>query len=565
MTGHLPETPTTTLDAAVTTLAGNASAWVRIPLGAKLGYLRQVLRRFAEVSPDLVRDAVAAKGVDATYAGEDWVSGPLSVLRTSRFLATTLQGIDRTGAVPLPDDAIKERPDCQVTVDVMPGDRWDRIQYPRWHAEVRMDPIVGYGEARRHLGGIHTKPETATAAVAAVLGAGNVASIGPLDVIHKLFVDGHVAILKFNPVNEYVGPHVEHAFAPLVDAGFVRFAYGGPAVGNHLVHHPLVDEVHVTGSEQTYNAIVFGSGPDGAARRARGERVMTKPITAELGNVSPVIVVPGAWKPRELRFQAEHIVTQVVQNGGYNCNAAKVLVLPESWPQREEFLDAVEALLGTRRERPAYYPGTEERFARVAAGAHRVRVLGTPREGFVPPAVIADIDPDEASPAFTVEGFCQVVATTNLPGGDPGGFLDRAVAFCNERLRGSLNATLLVDPSTGRDFGPALGRAVGALRYGAIGVNVWAAAAFPLGVTPWGAFPGHPPTDIQSGTGFVHNARLVDRPQKTVMSAPFLQFPKPPWSVFHRHSSETLARAAAFEADPSPWRLMRMLGPAMRP
>src|SRR3990172_13196865 len=130
MTGHLPEPPTTTLDAAVTTLAGNASAWVRIPLGAKLGYLRQVLRRFAEVSPDLVRDAVAEKGVDATYAGEDWVSGPLSVLRTSRFLATTLQGIDRTGAVPLPDDAIKERPHRQGAGDGMPGGRGGRNPSP---------------------------------------------------------------------------------------------------------------------------------------------------------------------------------------------------------------------------------------------------------------------------------------------------------------------------------------------------------------------------------------------------------------------------------------------------
>ncbi|MFH1105480.1 MAG: aldehyde dehydrogenase family protein [Actinomycetota bacterium] len=565
MTARFPETPMATLDAAAATLAGRARAWVEVPLREKVGHLREVMSRFGEVSADLVRDALAAKGVDRSYAGEDWVSGPLSVLRTARFLAATLEGIDRTGRVPLPDGAIRERPDGQVAVDVMPGDGWDRIQYPRWRAEVRMEPAVGYAEARHHLGGIHTKPDTATAAVAVVLGAGNVASIGPLDLIHKLFVEGHVAILKFNPVNEYVGPHVEHAFTRLVDAGFVRFAYGGPSVGDHLVHHPSVDEVHLTGSEHTYNAIVFGPGAGGATRRARGEPLLRKRITAELGNVSPVIVVPGGWKERDVAYQAEHVVTQVVQNAGYNCNAAKVIVLPQRWPQRGAFLDAVEALLAARPERPSYYPGTEQRFARAAAGAASVRVFGTARPGVIPPAIIEDLDPREPSPAFTEEAFCQVVATTSLPGDDPAEYLDRAVAFCNERLRGSLNATLLIDTATGRSLGPALARAVSALRYGAVGVNLWAAAAFPLGVTPWGAFPGNPPSDIQSGSGFVHNARLVDRPEKTVMSAPFLQYPKPPWSVFHRHSAEALERAAAFEAGPGPIRLLRLLGSALRP
>ena len=130
-------------------------------------------------------------------------------------------------------------------------------------------------------------------------GAGNVTSLAPLDIIQKLFVEGHVVILKFNPINEYIGPYVEHAFARMADAGFVRFAYGGASVGEHLVRSPAADEVHVTGSESTYNAIVFGDGSEGAARRARNEPLLTKRITAELGNVSPVIVVPGRWAPRD--------------------------------------------------------------------------------------------------------------------------------------------------------------------------------------------------------------------------------------------------------------------------
>lgn len=564
MTLHLPETTPAMLDRAVATLGAHARAWSEMPVREKVGHLREVARRYLEVSEEIVRDALVAKGVGEAHAGEEWASGPLSVLRTIRFLAETLEGIGRTGEVPLRDGAIRERPDGQVTVDVMPADPWDRLLYRRLRAEVRMEPTIGYSEARRHLGGVHTKPETATAAVAAIFGAGNVTSIAPLDLIHKLFVEGHVAILKFNPVNEYIGPYIEHAFARMADAGFVRFAYGGATVGHYLAHSPGVDEVHVTGSEATYNAIVFGPGDEGARRRARNEPTMSKPITAELGNVSPVIVVPGRWTERQLRYQAEHVVTQLAVNAGYLCIAAKVLVLPERWPQRTEFLEMIGDLLASLPQRPSYYPGTDERLARATAGAKRVRTFGVSQPGCMPPTVIEDVDPEEASPAFFEEAFCQVVATTNLPGDDPAGYLDRAVDFCNERLRGSLNATILVDPDTVGSLGPALDRAVSGLGYGSVGVNLWAAAAFSLGVTPWGAFPGHPPTDIASGNGFVHNARLIDLPQKTVVSAPFSMVTKPPWSVFHRNSPQTLARATAFEADPGVLPLMRMLGPALR-
>lgn len=46
--------------------------------------------------------------------------------------------------------------------------------------------------------------------VALVLGAGNQASVPPLDILHKLVVEGAVVICKMNPVNEYVGPFLRH-------------------------------------------------------------------------------------------------------------------------------------------------------------------------------------------------------------------------------------------------------------------------------------------------------------------------------------------------------------------
>lgn len=48
------------------------------------------------------------------------------------------------------------------------------------------------------------------------------------------------------------------AFAPLVDAGFLAIVYGDVDVGTHLINHPLVDSVHLTGSAQTFDNIVWG-------------------------------------------------------------------------------------------------------------------------------------------------------------------------------------------------------------------------------------------------------------------------------------------------------------------
>ncbi len=550
------------LDRSLGTLRDSAVGWSRRSIDDRIADLAAIRVRTMEAAPDLVADALRAKGIGPEMAGEEWVAGPMAVLRTLRFLQGTLEGIRRRGEVPLPDRAIRELPDGQVAVDVLPGDTWDRILYPGWTASVRMDPAIGRGQARHHLGGIYTKPDTVDSGVAVVLGAGNVSSIAPLDVVHKLFVEGHVAMLKFNPVNDYIGPYVEHAFADLIASGFVRTSYGGSDVGDHLVMHPEVDEIHITGSEATHDAIVFGTGADGAARKVANNPRMKKPVTSELGNVSPVIVVPGVWKRRELSYQAEHVATQLLQNAGYNCNAAKVIVLPEAWSQRQEFMELVGEKLASRPDRAPYYPGSIDRYRRIIDAGGDVQTFGSSVEGL--PATVVGVEADADHPAFNEEAFCRVMASVALPGDDPAAFLQRAVEFCNDRLRGTLNATLLVDKATLEVDRKAIERAIDDLRYGTIGLNIWGAIGFPLGVIPWGAFPGHTIDDIGSGRGFVHNARLVDRPQKTVARAPFILVPKPTWSVFHGHSATALRRATAFEARPAWRRLPALLAAAVR-
>ena len=47
--------------------------------------------------------------------------------------------------------------------------------------------------------------------------------------------------------------------------------------------------------------------------------------------------------------------------------------------------------------------------------------------------------------------------------------------------------------------------------------NAWTGVGYLTPAATWGAFPGHSRNDIQSGIGVVHNAFLIDRPERTVV------------------------------------------------
>jgi hypothetical protein len=181
--------------------------------------------------------------------------------------------------------------------------------------------------------------------------------------------------------------------------------------------------------------------------------------------------------------------------------------------------------------------------------------------------LIAGLSPDAVGdPAYRVEAFCSITAETIIDAPDVATFLARAVKFANDTLWGTLNATLIVDPATARDpaVAPALDRAIAELRYGTVSLNHWSSIGYGLGVTPWGAFPGHHRSDIQSGEGFVHNPLMFGRVQKTVVRSPFRAWPKPVWFASHRSAHRIVKHLVPFEADRAPWRLLPIVFEALR-
>jgi acyl-CoA reductase-like NAD-dependent aldehyde dehydrogenase len=554
------------LDQTVTELTNRKDYWAQLPLPLKIEYARSVLEGLGRTASGQVQAALEAKGIaaDSPLAGEDWLGGPYVTTRNLRLLIATLDGLRHSGRVEIERSRIRQLPDGQVAVEVFPLSLYDRLLYSGFRAEVRMDREVTLENLDQHIGGIYRVPPR-VGSVALVLGAGNVASIAPLDVAHKLFVEGRVVVLKLNPVNDYLGPFLEDAFGELIRDGYVHVVYGGADVGQYLCYHPQVDEIHITGSAATHDAIVFGSGTEGQRRKAKGEPLLKKPITSELGNVSPVVLVPGRWSGSDIRFHAENVATQIAQNGGFNCNAAKVLVTHASWPQRDVFLDELRRVLRGLTPRPAYYPGAEERYARFVEAYPQAEVLGRQRPGVLPPTLIPGLDPGESdSLAFTTESFCAVSAETALSGANEEDFLQSAIDFCNKRLHGTLNCSLIVHPKTEERLGVTLETAISDLSYGTVAINHWPAMGFALGSTPWGAFPGHRLDDIQSGRGSVHNTFLFEKPEKTVIDGPFRVFPKPAWFVTHRNAHRVGEHLTALEADPGPGRLPAIVVNALR-
>jgi aldehyde dehydrogenase (NAD(P)+) len=561
-------TATQKVDELVSRVKDASRAFARLSIRERIRLLEEMREGYRAVAEESVAAACEAKGIDPTspLAGEEWLAGPVIVIRNLRLTQEALRDISRLGVPRIEQAWIRDLPDGRIAIQVYPANALDAMILPKHVGEVYMQTGVTRDNLREHQAAFYRQPHDGKVCV--VLGAGNVNSIPPTDVAYKMFVEGKACILKANPVNAYLGPFLERAFRRAVERGFFAIVYGGAEEGEYLVNHPLVDEVHITGSDKTHDAIVWGPvGVDREARQRRNEPLLKKDITSELGNITPVIVVPGPYEADELRFQAANIAGMTANNASFNCNASKLLVTPKGWEHRQVLLDFIENSLAKAPTRKAYYPGAEQRWKRFTQGREGLRLVGKPKAGELPYALIPGVDPRRAEdPVFRDEPWCAVLSESQLPGSDPVAFLEAAVVFLNERVWGTLCATIIVHPKSLKD--PAVQRAVEKavvdLRYGAVAINTWSAAVFALGTPPWGAYPGSTLQDIQSGREWVHNTLMLDSIEKNVLRAPLKSFPIPPWFPRHRTLLQVSRRLVDFEMDPSWLKVPGIASAAMR-
>jgi acyl-CoA reductase-like NAD-dependent aldehyde dehydrogenase len=539
------------IDDALHSLANNKHRWARTSAAQRVDMLRRMKETLMPQARAWVSMAAEKKGIaaDSPLVGEEWLAGPYACMSALNLYIETVGA--QPGKAYLAELAQRELPDGQLAVQVFPHTLMERLLAGGVKAEVWMEPGVTASNLASNTACAYSQPDASRSGkVALVLGAGNVAAIAPLDVLYKLLVQHEVCIVKLNPVNDYLLPFFSALLQPAIDLGVVRIFKGGADVGAYLAEHRLVETIHITGSETVHDAIVWGVGEEARNRKASGSPRNTRPIHSELGAITPTIVVPGPWTEADLRFQAEALVTQKLQNNGFNCAATQVMLLSSGWDLAPRFEQLVKQALRDAPQRAPYYPGADTRVADVKRRFAQAEVVSA--SSAASERVFVVLDPDTPDRQFfNNEVFGAALARVALAPADPETFLHMAIAFANTQLRGSLSANIIIHPRTLRALGQTFDKLLLDLRYGAIGVNVWAAYSFLLATATWGAFPGHTLDDVQSGRGVVHNAFMFDKPQRTVVRGPFRAFPKPPWFVTNRNADQLGEKLTALEYRPS--------------
>lgn len=561
-------TPDTDLDAAVRTaidaalddLHAGTRAWSLLTVAQRATLLRRLRAAVGAVAEEWADVAATSKGLEPGHPlrGEEWLAGPYAALVALDAYADSLDALARRRS-PIAAARTGVAPGRRTVVHTSPTSFTDALLLSGYTTEVWLQPGVTAEKARRDAGlGQRTPREGG--GVGLVLGAGNVTAIPFLDVLYELLAFNRVALLKVNPTQDALVPVFERALAPLIEPGFLRIVRGGGDVGAYLTRHPLVDHVHITGSEATFRAIVWGGEP-----AADAEPQLRVPITAELGGVSPIIVVPGEWSTADLRFQAEHIATMRLQNSGHNCIAGQVVLMSADWPQRDAFLRELTSAYGRAPRRSVWYPNSEARLQAVRDAYPDAQWCGDGTRALVTGGGAIE----------ETEYFAPVLGVIELPGTGQA-FLDTAVAHANDRLTGTLGANVLVDPVTQRSLGARFEQAIARLRYGTVAVNAWTAFGFLTPTATWGAFPGGTVEDAPSGLGIVHNAFLLADVERTVVRGPFRPFPrslgrsrfsvlpKPPWFVTARTGARVSEGFTRFRVDGNWARLARTLVHAFR-
>lgn len=552
------------IDAALADLRTHANTWTQLSADRRSDLLGCVVKGLRLIGPRLVDASLEAKGLPrGSHAeGEEWENHAIST-RLARMLRRSLDQIARHGRPRLPHPPYTDA-NGQTRVRVYPDDIYEGLTQLGLRGEVWMRPGISPEETLATQAWAYSSPPSG--AVVAVLGAGNISFLLPSDILYRLFVESQVVALKLNPANTYLLPLLSEAFEPLIAGGFLRLLPGGSAEGAYLVNHPLVDAVHMTASDRTYDAVVFGVDADAAQRKAESRPLLRKPVSAELGSVNPYIIVPGPWQPAEIQAQAIALATWAIYNQGCICAAPRVLIQHRQWPLRDQFLGALGTILAATPPRPGRYPGERETYAALLASHPEAQLYGTVEQDELAWAVIPDLDPEARDePCFTHEQFGPLMAETALEAPDIPTFIDRAVAFANERLWGTLTATIVVHPDTLRDprVRAAYERALAELRYGVVTVNVHPGELYYAGMTTWGAYPGATPGNIQSGTGVVCNAAMLRDPQKSLLIGPFRPLVSP-LVVGSRAIPLVARRMAEAQARPSPLTATRLILAALR-
>lgn len=463
----------------------------------RLRLLREVQANIDRHAQELVEADLAVKGIAPgvpANAHQEGASFQLAVIPVAGNVAASIELYEALAAGKTLEP-LADTPVAGGYRDIRIGPRGkDRLLNGD-----RTDVLRVKGEARRL--GPYDKPT----GVIAVLGAGNYPS--SFETIRALFYDNCVAVHRPHQINAAVDAVWEKILQPLVDVHALAFC--DPSEGRSLTLDPRLTKIYFTGGTSTAKAIMSATDTE---------------LVSECGGNNPVIVVPGdrPWTSAQITHQAMQIATMAKINGGAVCGRLQTVVTSRHWPQRREFLDALQTAL--RDGTPAstsYYPGTESTFAQFRA-AYPDAELIAPRDGAAAnSAVLLIEDVGVRGWAVENEAFSQVLGEVALdvaPAADT--FVPAAVEFCNDHLFGTLAASIFVDDRTRKAHAATIEQAVTDLRYGAIGVNTVPPAVWINPALTWGG--NEEGRELVSGRGNFGNLFGYEDVEKSIVTSAFM-------------------------------------------
>ncbi len=492
--------------------------WSRVDHLTRLFYLESCRMNLKRVAPFWVEAEAELRGHSPTSeaGAESWFLGPIPVARALHYLEHGLQSGGRPW-VPSTRLRIDGRSICRV----FPFGFHEGLLFWGYQGHV-------WSVGSDFQGQEFSQARDSSPGPALVLATASLSASALTDVLAKLFCENRPVVCllprRFSPLL----PLFNEIFHPLLRDRHLHLLVGGPETAQELLADPMFETVHLTGTNSTLEEIQANNS------------FPQRRFTAELGCVTPLIVVPGDWSPKEVKHHARHLVSMLLFNGGYNCVSPQVVVVSAGWALKESFRDAVRAELARHSRRDDLFPYAAERRKEWRARYPQGEVFG--------PRTLVEVSPYEREALFEGEAFCGMLGWAELKSEGVEEFLDEAVAFCNERLWGDLSCSLLIDTTNRREYEVALAHSLTVLQYGTVGVNVSTGLGFFTGVTPWGSYRGG---RTGAASGWVHNTFFFDRPEKSVLEGPFMPAFSPPWMKPFPRLAEVGKAWFNLEFDPS--------------
>ncbi len=479
--------------------------------------------------------------------GEEWLGGPFVSILTTQYYIEYLKGNMQI------DDANYDV--NKNSYKVFPNKLIESLTFPLLSAEIRFNKSMSLNQIKEFRG--FNQRIGSTDNVTLVLGAGNVSSIPFLDTIFHLVAKRSSILLKLNPVNDYLLPVFEKVFEEFIDRGFVSVVKGNLDTSKYLTTHRSIDSIHLTGSNITYENIVYNRTLTNKERALSNViKSNKKPIFSELGNVTPIIIHPGKWSNSELKFQARKIATAKLNNSGFNCIAAQVIVLPKGWRSTEKLKKYIKYYLNKIGDTTSYYPGAEDSLDKLRKNNNYELVN---EASCSTPFMIANLDFEEEY--ANSEVWNSTLYFKELEYSDNDSFADVSINFVNNDLWGNLGASVLIKGSKKKINKHIVDKYKDNLNYGTVAINEWSAIAFIIPTMPWGGYPGNKDNDIQSGQGYVHNAYFFESPLKGIVETNFRfsRFIDPPWFVSNKKAHRLFKNLTYYQANNSKINFIKLI------